>query len=143
MNGRQTFGSGRLRITAEGIKAFAAQFDPQPFHLDGDAARDTIFQGLAASGWQTAALTLRLMVEDDLKPDGGINGAGIDDLRWPRPVRPGEQWRLEGEVLEIRPSKSRPNLGLIKVRTTTLNQRDEVVHVRTGNLIVQRRPGGA
>ncbi len=86
---------------------------------------------------------MRLMVEGDLKPAGGIIGAGVDDLRWPRPVRPGDELRLEGEVLEVRPSKSHPTLGLIKVRTTTMNQHDEVVQVRTGNLIVQRRSSGA
>ena len=97
----QTFGSGRLRIDSERIKTFAAEFDPQPFHLDDEAARDTIFRGLAASGWHTAALTMRLLVESDLRPAGGIVGAGFDEFRWPRPVRPGEtQPDLESEVLE-------------------------------------------
>ena len=89
----QTFRSGRLRIDTERIKTFAAEFDPQPFHLDEEAARDTIFGGLAASGWHTAALTMRLLVESDLKPAGGIVGAGVDELRWPRPVRPGDELR--------------------------------------------------
>jgi acyl dehydratase len=104
----QVFGSGRLRIDAERIKTFAAEFDPQPFHLDETAAQDTIFRGLAASGWHTAALTMRLLVESDLKPAGGIIGAGSDEFRWPRPVRPGDDLRVESEVLEVRPSKSRP-----------------------------------
>jgi len=127
----------------EEIKAFAAEFDPQPFHLDEEAARDTIFKGLAASGWHTAALTMRLLVAGELRPAGGIVGAGFDDFRWPRPVRPGDELHLESEVLEVRPSKSRPSQGLIKVRTTTLNQNNEAVQIQIGNLVVPRRnPGG-
>jgi acyl dehydratase len=136
----QTFRSGRLRIDRERIKTFAAEFDPQPFHLDEDAARNTIFGGLAASGWHTAAVTMRLLVESDLKPAGGIVGAGFDEFCWPRPVRPGDELRIESEVLEVRPSRSRPNQGMIKVRTTTLNQNDEAVQVIVGSLVVPRRP---
>jgi acyl dehydratase len=136
----QTFRSGRLRIDKERIKTFGAEFDPQPFHLDEDAARDTLFGGLAASGWHTAAVTMRLLVDSDIKPAGGIVGAGFDELRWPRPVRPGDELRVESEVLEVRPSRSRPGQGLIKVRTTTLNQNDEAVQVTVGSLVVQRRP---
>jgi len=136
----QTFGSGRLRVDKAGIKAFAAAFDPQPFHLDEEAARDTIFQGLAASGWHTAALTMKLLVEGEFQPAGGIVGAGFDEFRWPTPVRPGDELRVESEVLEVRPSKSRPTQGLIKVRTTTLNQNGEAVQINVGNLIVPRRP---
>src|SRR2546422_10343389 len=133
-------GSGRIRIDQEGIKTFAAEFDPQPFHLDESAASDSIFRGLAASGWHTAAVTMRLLVESDLKPAGGIVGAGFDEFRWPRPVRPGDELRVESEVLEVRPSRSRPDQGLIKVRTTTLNQNGEAVQVAVGNLLVPRRP---
>ena len=135
----QTFGSGRVRVDKERIKGFAAEFDPQPFHLNENAARDTIFRGLVASGGYTAALTMRLMVESDLKPAGGIIGAGFEELRWPLPVRPGDELRVEVEVLEVRPSKSRPDQGLIKVRTTTLNQDGEAVQIHVGNLIVRRR----
>jgi acyl dehydratase len=135
----QTFGSGRIRIDADQIKRFAAEFDPQPFHLDERAADSSIFRGLAASGWHTAAITMRLLVESDLKPAGGIVGAGFDEFRWPRPVRPGDELRVEGEVLEVRGSKSRPDQGVIKVRTTTLNQNNEPVQVSVGNLIVPRR----
>ena len=135
----QTFGSGRLRVDKEQIKAFAAEFDPQPFHLDEDAALDTIFGGLAASGWHTAALTMRLLVESEIAPAGGVVGAGFDEFRWPRPVRPGDELHIESEVLEVRPSRSRSNQGLIKVRTTTLNQNDEAVQVQIANLIVLRR----
>ena len=136
----QTFRSGQLPIDAERIKTFAAEFDPQPFHLDEAAARDTIFRGLAASGWHTAAVTMRLLVESDLKPAGGIVGAGFDEFRWPRPVRPGDELRVESEVLEVRPSRSRPDQGVLKVRTTTLNQNGEPVQISIGNLMVPRRP---
>jgi acyl dehydratase len=136
----QTFGSGRLRLTTERIKSFAGEFDPQPFHLDEEAASGTIFRGLAASGWHTAAATMRLLVESDLKPACGIIGAGFEELRWPRPVRPGDELRVESEVLEVRPSQSRPDQGMIKVRTTTLNQDGQVVQVFTGHLLVPRRP---
>ncbi|HUK09038.1 MAG TPA: MaoC family dehydratase [Stellaceae bacterium] len=136
----QTYHSGRMRVDIERIKSFAAEFDPQPFHLDDVAARDTIFRGLAASGWHTAAMTMRLLVDSDLKPAGGIVGAGFDEFRWPKPVRPGDELRLENEVLEVRPSKSRPEQGVIKVRTTTLNQNDEPVQILVANLIVPRRP---
>lgn len=136
----QTFVSGRLRIDEEQIKRFASEFDPQPFHLDDEAARNTMFRGLAASGWHTAALTMRLLVEGELKPAGGIVGAGIDELRWPHPVRPGDELRVESEVLEVRPSKSRPGQGMIKVRSTTLNESGEAVQIFVGNLVVPRKP---
>lgn len=136
----QKFGSGRLLVEAARIKSFAAEFDPQPFHMDEDRARETFFKGLAASGWHTAAMTMRLLVEGGLEPAGGIIGIGFDEMRWPRPVRPGDELRVETEVLEVRASKSRPDQGLIKVRTTTLNQNGEPVQVLVGNLIVPRRP---
>jgi acyl dehydratase len=136
----QTFGSGRLMVDREQIKRFAAEFDPQPFHLDEKAAQDTVFGGLAASGWHTAAMTMRLLIDSEIKPAGGIVGAGFDEFRWPRPVRPGDELRLESEVLDVRPSKSRPNQGLIKVRTTTLNQDNDPVQILIANLVVLRRP---
>jgi acyl dehydratase len=137
----QTYrGPSRIRIDKDRIRAFATEFDPQPFHLDEQAASESIFRGLAASGWHTAALTMKLLVESDLKPAGGLVGAGIDELRWPRPVRPGDELRVESEVLEVRPSKSRPNQGLIKLKMTTLNQDGEAVQLSIGNLIVMRRP---
>ena len=140
----QTFSSPRLRIDAEQITTFAAAFDPQPFHLDEAAARDTFFRGLAASGWHTAAVTMRLLVESDLTPAGGIVGAGFEACRWPRPVRPGDELRVESAVLEVRPSQSRPDQGLMKVRTTTLNQHGEAVQILIGTLMVPRRvPQGA
>jgi acyl dehydratase len=136
----QTFRSGRQLIDKERIKTFGAEFDPQPFHIDEEAARGTIFGGLAASGWHTAAVTMRLLVDSDIKPVGGIVGAGFEEFRWTRPVRPGDELRVESEILEIRPSKSRTDQGLIKVRTTTLNQNDEAVQVTVGSLVVPRRP---
>ena len=134
----QIYGSGRLAVDADRIKAFAAEFDPQPFHLGEDAARDTFFGGLAASGWHTAALTMRLLVEGDLKPAGGVIGLG-GEISWLRPLRPGDEIHLESEILETRPSKSRPDQGLIKVRTTTFNQNGEAVQILVGTLIVPRR----
>lgn len=135
----QVFGSARIGVDKDGIRTFAAEFDPQPFHLDDDAARQSIFGGLAASGWHTAALTMRLFVESDFKPAGGIVGAGVDELRWPRPVRPGDELRIESEVLEVRPSKSRPHQGLVRVRIRTTNQNGEAVQVFVASLIVPRR----
>ena len=138
--GQKFSGSGRIRVDPDRIRSFAAEFDPQPFHLDDAAARGSIFRGLAASGWHTAAITMRLLVESDVRPAGGIVGAGFDEFRWPRPVRPGDELRIEAEVLEVRPSKSRPEQGMIKLRTTTLNQDGEAVQVSVGNLVVPRRP---
>jgi len=135
----QRFGSGRLLVDADAIKRFAAEYDPQVFHLNEQGAKETLFQGLAASGWHTAALTMRLFVESEFRPAGGIVGAGVDELQWPRPVRPGDELRMEAEIVEIRASKSRPEQGLTKVRVTTLNQKNEVVQVAVVNLVVMRR----
>ena len=136
----QTYGSGRVTVEKERIKSFAAEFDPQPFHVDEEAARGTLFGGLAASGWHTAAVTMRLLVESELRPAGGIVGAGFDDFRWPLPVRPGDELHVQSEILEVRASKSRPKQGLIKVRTTTFNQNGDAVQVSVVNLVVQRQP---
>jgi acyl dehydratase len=136
----QIFSTGRLRVDKEQIVAFAKEYDPQPFHIDEAAAYKSPFRGLAASGWHTAAMTMRLMVGGDFKPAGGILGVGFDELSWPRPVRPGDELHAKSEVLEVRPSKSKPDRGMIRVRTTTLNQNDEPVMMFTGNLLVPRRP---
>jgi acyl dehydratase len=136
----QIFKSGRKRVDKDEIFAFARQFDPQPFHLDEDAARRSPFGGLAASGWHTAAMTMRLLIDGEFRPAGGILGVGFDELSWPRAVRPGDELQVRSEVLEVRPSKSRPDRGMIRVRNTTVNQNDEVVQVFTGNLLVPRRP---
>jgi len=137
----QVFGGAtRVRMTAEDIKRFAAEFDPQPFHLDEAAADASFFRGLAASGWHTAAVLMRLLVESELSPAGGIIGAGFDEFKWPRPVRPGDELRCETEILEVRPSKSKPTQGMIKVRFSAINQNDEPVQVMVGYLVVPRRP---
>lgn len=136
----QVFKTGCHRIDKEQIFAFARQFDPQPFHVDEAAALKSPFQGLAASGWHTAAMTMRLMVDGEFKPAGGILGVGFDELSWPRAVRPGDELRAESEIVEVRPSKSRPDRGMIRVRTTTLNQNGETVMMFTGSLLVPRRP---
>ena len=138
----QVFGSGTLTVDADMIRRFAAEFDPQPFHLDDAAAQGTLFRGLAASGWHTAALTMRLLVDGGLPIAGGVIGAGMDELRWPTPVRPGDVLHLHSEVVEIRPSQSRPDRGMAKVRITTLNACDEAVQVAVANLVVPRRPNG-
>jgi acyl dehydratase len=136
----QIFGSGRLRVDAEQIRAFAASFDPQPFHLDEAAARASFFGGLAASGWHTAALTMRLLVESEFRPAGGIIGTAFDEFRWTLPVRPGDELRVETEVIDVRPSSSRPDQGWVRARVTTLNQRGEPVQVGIPRLLVPRRP---
>jgi acyl dehydratase len=135
----QIYMSGPRRVDKDQILAFARQFDPQPFHLDEEAARNSPFRGLAASGWHTAAVTMRLMVDGEFKPAGGILGVGFDELSWPRAVRPGDELRVKSEVLEVRPSKSRPDRGMIKVQNTTLNQNDEAVQIFIAKLLVPRR----
>jgi acyl dehydratase len=136
----QVFKSGRKRVDKGEIFAFAREFDPQPYHLDEEAARRSPFGGLAASGWHTAAMTMRLLVDGEFRPADGILGVGFDELSWPRAVRPGDELHVRSEVLEVRPSKSRPDRGMIRVRNTTVSQNDEVVQVFTGNLLVPRRP---
>jgi acyl dehydratase len=135
----QVFSGGSHRVEAAEIIAFAQAFDPQPFHLDDAAARATLFGGLAASGWHTAAITMRLQVDGGLPLAGGIVGAEVT-VTWPKPVRPGDTLRVSTEVLEIRPSRSRPDRGMVTVRVTTLNQADEVVQTQTAKLVVPRRP---
>jgi acyl dehydratase len=134
----QRFVSRTHLIDAEQIKAFAGQFDPQPFHLDEELAKDTLFGHLAASGWHTAAITMRLLVEGGLPLVGGIVGAG-GDIAWPKPTRPGDTLQVESEVVAITPSRSRPDRGTATVRSRTLNQRNEVVQELMAKLIVPRR----
>jgi acyl dehydratase len=134
----QRFTSGTHVVDAAQIKAFAAQFDPQPFHLDDEAAKGTLFAGLAASGWHTAAITMRLLVESGLPIAGGIIGSG-GEVSWPKPTRPGDTLHVVSEIEEVTPSRSRPNRGMVRVRSETRNQRDEVVQVLTSRLVVPRR----
>ena len=137
----QTFKTGCVRVDKAKIFDFAKEYDPQPYHLDEAAALKSPFQGLAASGWHTAAMTMRLMVDGELKPAGGILGVGFEELSWPRAVRPDDELHAVSEIIEVRASKSRPDRGLIKVRTTTFNQNGEPVMMFTGNLLVPRRAG--
>lgn len=132
------FAAGPLRVEAEEVAEFAARYDPQPFHLDEAAARRTLFGGLAASGWHTAALTMRLITQA-LPLAGGVIGSG-GEIAWPRPVRPGDALRVECEVVGVQPSRSRPGEGWATVRTTTLNGAGEPVQVLTARLLVPRRP---
>ena len=141
--GQKFGGAQRLRVDAARIKSFAAEFDPQPFHLDENAASRSIFRGLAASGWHTAAMTMKLLVASELQPAGGIVGAGFEEFKWPTPVRPGDELRVETEVLEVRPSKSRPDIGVVRIRTTTYNQKNEPVQINVGSLMVPRRKSGS
>lgn len=136
----QCFASASLTLDPDAIREFAARFDPQPFHLDDEAARPTLFGGLAASGWHTASLTMRLLVDSDFKLAGGLVGAGIDELRWPRPTRPGDRLSAEIEVLEITPSRSKPDRGMVRVLITTSNQQGEVVQTCIGRILAWRRP---
>jgi acyl dehydratase len=137
----QTLRSASITLSAEDIQEFAGRFDPQVFHLDPVAAEQTFFRGLAASGWHTAALTMRLLVGCELQPVGGLIGAGIDDLRWPQPTRPGDTLHLELEILEVRASRSRPERGIVRVQVRTLNQHDEVVQSCIANIVAPSRKG--
>ena len=130
-------GAARHAMTAEAIKGFAAEFDPQPFHLDEATAVPTFFNGLAASGWQTAAATMRLLV-DALPIAGGVIGGG-GEIAWPRPTRPGDVLRVVCTVETVTPSRSRPDRGMLTLRSETLNQRDEPVQVLVSRLVVRRR----
>ncbi len=134
----QRFGSGSYVLDEKAIKRFAAEYDPQPFHLNNEAATESFFQGLAASGWHTAAVTMRLLVESEFKPAGGVIGAGLDVLQWHQPVRPGDKLSVETEIVEVRLSKSRPEQGMVKARVTTHNQHNEPVQTFIANLVVKR-----
>jgi acyl dehydratase len=136
----QRFNGGRHTLGLAEIQAFARQFDPQPFHLDPEAAKHTLFGELVASGWHTMAVTMRLIVEGEARLAGGFAGAGVDELDWPNPVKPGDTLAAESEVLEVKPSRSRPDRGMARIRTTTRNQRGEPVLVVTAKVIVPRRP---
>jgi len=118
--------SRSYRVTTEEIKEFAERYDPQPFHLDEAAGESSFFKGLAASGWLTAAIVMRLRVES-IHIAGGMIGAGVEEIRWMQPVRPGDSLRTEAEILNVRLSNSRPQYGIVRSRTMVYNQRDEPV----------------
>jgi acyl dehydratase len=134
----QRFVSGTYKIEAAEIKDFAAKYDPQPFHLDETAAKDSFFGGLVASGWHTAAISMKLLVTGGPPLAGGAIGMG-GELNWPRPTKPGDVLRVECEVLEIKPSRSRPERGTVFFRMETRNQNNEVVQSFIGKMIVPKR----
>ena len=135
----QRFTSATHTMDEQDMLEFARRFDPQPFHLDHEAARSTLFGGLAASGWHTAGVTMWLQVTSGPPIAGGLIGAGAQ-IDWPRPTRAGETLRVESEILEVRPSRSRPDRGIVTMRSTTLNQDDEVAQTLTVSMVVPRRP---
>jgi acyl dehydratase len=134
----QQFTSGTYLMEEARIKEFAAEFDPQPFHLDESAAEASVFKGLAASGWHTAAVAMRLLVTGGLPLASGIVGLG-GEIAWPRPTRPGDILRVESEIVEITPSRSKPHQGIVTVRGTMFNQNREAVYVLTAKLLVSKR----
>ena len=138
----QRFVSGTHQMDELRIKEFAREFDPQPFHLDDAAAKASVFGGLAASGWHTAAVAMRLLVDGGLPLGNGIIGLG-GDLAWPKPTRPGDTLHVESEILEIVPSRSKPHQAIVKVKSTTLNQHGEPVHSFTSKCLVFKRPQSA
>lgn len=135
----QRFTSGSHIMDEARVKAFAAEFDPQPFHLDEAAAAKSVFRGLSASGWHTAAVAMRLMVTSGLPLADGIIGLG-GELAWPRPTRPGDTLRVQSEIIEIKPSRSKPEQGVVTVRSTMVNQNGEPVYIFTARVLVFRRP---
>jgi acyl dehydratase len=135
----QEFLSDTHTLTADEIKEFADRYDPQPFHLNEDAARRTMFGGLAASGWHTAAITMRLSVTSGLPLANGIIGSG-GELSWPKPVRPGDTLQVKAVISEIIPSRSKPDRGMVIVKLTTTNQNGEIVQTFSPKLVVFRRP---
>ena len=136
------FATGSVTMERDAIKTFAASFDPQPFHLDEEAAKASFFGGLVASGWHTASVTMRLLVTSGLPIAGGVIGAG-GDVVWPRAVRPGDTLHVVSEVVAAKPSASRPERGMVTVRSETVNQEGEVVQIMTARLVVPTRTPSA
>ena len=131
--------AGTAKVSAEEIKEFGQKYDPQPFHLDEAAGEGSFFKGLAASGWLTAAIVMRLRVQS-VKVVGGMIGAGVEEMRWTEPVRPGDAIRTEIEVVGVRQSTSRKDFGIVRTRTLAYNQRDQVVMRSTVNFLAPVRP---
>src|SRR5207249_11736857 len=132
-----TFQSETFAVPAKEIIEFAEKFDPQKFHLNAKSAERSIFKGLTASGWHTAAITMRLFVKTLNFAEGAI-GLGVDKLRWPNPVRPGDALRVRTEIIRLRPSRSKPNYGIIRLRNETTNQRGQIVQTMTASVMVRR-----
>lgn len=135
----QRFTSGTHQLDEAQILAYARQFDPQPFHADPVAAKDSFFGGLAASGWHTASITMRLLLDGGAPIAGGVIGGG-GEINWPQATRPGDVLQVESEVMAIAPSRSRPERGMITLRSITRNQKGEMVQILVAKLIVPRRP---
>jgi acyl dehydratase len=133
-----TFSAGPVTLTEEAIVAFAREFDPQPFHTDPEKAKTTFFKGLIASGWQTVAVTMRLLVEALAPLAGGLIGFGAE-ISWPKPVRPGDELRVVSEIIAIAPSASKPSQGIVTFKTTTANQNGDIVQVLTSKNLVFKR----
>jgi acyl dehydratase len=136
----QRFFSASFALDEGQVKRFASEFDPQPFHMDAERAKASFFGELVASGWHTAAITMRLLVESGMPISGGLIGAGAE-IAWPAPTRPGAILHVESEILEIKPSRTRPDRGMVTIRSETRNQVGEVVQVLTAKLVVPRRVG--
>ncbi len=132
------FKSDAYKVSEEQIVSFAREFDPQPFHLDQTVARQTMFKDLIASGWHTAAITMRLFVQTLNFAEGAI-GLGVDELRWPNAVKPGDELQVETEIVDLRESRSKPSHGIVRLRNVTMNQRCEVVQTMTASALVLRR----
>ena len=133
----ERFKSGTCSLSEAQIINFAREFDPQPFHLDAVVADQTMFKGLIASGWHTAAITMRLFVQTLNFAEGAI-GLGVDELRWPNAVRPGDVLQVETEIVDLRESRSKPSHGIVRLRNVTTNQRGEVVQTMTASALVLR-----
>lgn len=132
---------GHYEVTREEVIAFAEKYDPQPFHLSDEAAAKTHFGRLAASGWHTCAMSMAMVVEN-MKGDAGagLGSPGVDELRWLKPVHPGDTLSMESEILEVRPSRSRPDMGSFKIRSTVFNQHDDPVLAYVATILMRRRP---
>ena len=136
----QVFHSGPVAVDTQAIKQFAGEFDPQYFHLDEEQAEQSLFQGLAASGWHTAAMTMKLLVASDMNPVGGLVGAGVEKLQWMQPVRAGDKLSIKIEILEARALKSRPDRGMLKAHILTVQQDGQPVQSLECNIVVQTAP---
>ena len=143
--GTRTHASRTYKVTREEVIEFAMKYDPQPFHLDDDAAKTTFFGRLSASGWHTGAMVMRMMVDTwkDTEPSAGLGSPGIDELRWVKPVYPGDELSVEIELIDKRRSKSRPDMGLTKTRQTVTNQNGEVVMTMVSNGLMRVRDPSA
>lgn len=140
INVGDTFHTEEAVVTAEDIMRFGREFDPQPFHTDAAAAKESFFGGLVASGWHTAGVSMRLMVRSEMRLDEGVIGQGVESLRWPRPVHPGDRLRVECRVEEKHEKPGRTDYGTVRLRCTTRNQDGRVVQDMVANLLVKRRP---